>query len=768
MAQLNYLYRHLNVPPVNLAPLPAAVLALAVVLRTGLTKIATDNVLVPDPIGDVTRTRLTLLFDSGVVDQTINLLNGTAVYNAPLASLPDALAKKDPATHKTVGIDPTQLPAAVANKTTYDPKNGLLHFQGGMTDAEQAALLSASPDPAYQAAVQALYQQPATFIQNTLSGFLDPVPAEQNLLRDTASLDGDLNSVLLDGQDQVTLDPTLAISTAIAWKFAYLLTALLPYLRNQLSHTFVKQTIAETFKLDSTLAQLLLETLLQAASSPQQALIVDLLALDTPGLTGQYFASPDLSGAATTDTAAGVAYDGSSVTLPAGAGSARWDGKLVAPNNGSFTFSVHSNGTAQLWLDDPTQPLLQIDPSTNDLVSQPLPLKAGQLYTLHLEARQLPSQSPVIVLSWQSATTPKAIIPADAFYPDAALALLSLAYTRLQKAAMLLNAFKLNDQELAYLSNPTHPNDFAGFNLNLLPLTCKLSQANDQAAPALMAAWLRVSAYVKLRNSLPHSDTSLIDVFNAVWPDDTMLKLAQTTGWPVQDIQMLSGGNGFNLGPADFTNDIAVLRLQDAENLVSQLGVSVDQLLSWSSLPTDYSQLSTTYFDELNDIAQDLKKTVQAKYDEDSWPTAAKPLNDQLRQSQRDALVAYLLAHLQLSDPNQLFEYFLIDTEMEACMETSRIKQALSSIQLFVQRCLMNLEERSDIPELSVSPSAIDADQWEWMQYYRVWEANREIFLYPENWIVPSCAMTRARSSRIWNPNCCKTRPPRTTLKRPS
>src|SRR5262249_46868573 len=83
---------------------------------------------------------------------------------------------------------------------------------------------------------------------------------------------------------------------------------------------------------------------------------------------------------------------------------------------------------------------------------------------------------------------------------------------------------------------------------------------------------------------------------------------------------------------------------------------------------------------------------------------------------------------LDMTEPNELFEFFLIDPEMSACMETSRVKQALSSVQLFVQRCLMNLEEQ-------VSPSAIDADQWEWTKRYRIWEANRKIFLWPENWI---------------------------------
>jgi hypothetical protein len=51
-------------------------------------------------------------------------------------------------------------------------------------------------------------------------------------------------------------------------------------------------------------------------------------------------------------------------------------------------------------------------------------------------------------------------------------------------------------------------------------------------------------------------------------------------------------------------------------------------------------------------------------------------------------------------------------------------------VQLFVERCLMNLEPR-------VSPASIKAKQWEWMKRYRVWEANRKVFIWPENWLEP-------------------------------
>jgi hypothetical protein len=86
-----------------------------------------------------------------------------------------------------------------------------------------------------------------------------------------------------------------------------------------------------------------------------------------------------------------------------------------------------------------------------------------------------------------------------------------------------------------------------------------------------------------------------------------------------------------------------------------------------------------------------------------------------------------------------LISYFLLDVEMGADQLTSRIKQAISSVQMFVQRCMLNLEQ----PWVEVIPVSKDAaepnswGQWEYMKNYRVWQAARKILLYPENWIEP-------------------------------
>jgi len=67
---------------------------------------------------------------------------------------------------------------------------------------------------------------------------------------------------------------------------------------------------------------------------------------------------------------------------------------------------------------------------------------------------------------------------------------------------------------------------------------------------------------------------------------------------------------------------------------------------------------------------------------------------------------------------------------MEPVVQTSRLRLAISSLQLFIQRCWLNVETQ-------VSPSVINAKHWLWMKRYRVWEANRKIFLFPENWLEP-------------------------------
>lgn len=80
------------------------------------------------------------------------------------------------------------------------------------------------------------------------------------------------------------------------------------------------------------------------------------------------------------------------------------------------------------------------------------------------------------------------------------------------------------------------------------------------------------------------------------------------------------------------------------------------------------------------------------------------------------------------------FEFSLIDVQLGACLQTSRLKQAISTAQSSAQRCILGLESNYG----NVKSARFDLDRWQWIQKQTLWTANRKVFLYPEFYIVPN------------------------------
>ncbi len=187
-----------------------------------------------------------------------------------------------------------------------------------------------------------------------------------------------------------------------------------------------------------------------------------------------------------------------------------------------------------------------------------------------------------------------------------------------------------------------------------------------------------------------------------------------------EDVDLFFGFSNPNLDT--YREPVTWLHFDKSINYLRRLGVDVTMVQSFIKpvlLANDTSNL---------------RMALKARYDEFLWLDTLKEIMDSIRPKKRNALVAYLLAvNPDLVDENDLFDFYLVDTQMEACMPSSRIVQAHGSIQLFVQRCLLGLEP--------TAAADVNNDsgwkQWEWMKNYRVWEANRKVFLYPENWIEP-------------------------------
>lgn len=260
--------------------------------------------------------------------------------------------------------------------------------------------------------------------------------------------------------------------------------------------------------------------------------------------------------------------------------------------------------------------------------------------------------------------------------------------------------------------------------LDLTDQTTLLLQTRTHPLTAVFRRWVAMVEMATLRASFPETEPTLLTLLEHVAngdQDQFVADLLKRTGWQEPYLQFLVGKLGYTF-PGSYANGALIdvlTHLAGCFDLIDQLGVSAEKLWAWAN--------ATPSFDQ----ALDIKQTVRAKYDAETWLKVAEPLRDALREQQRDALVGHMVQMTpDVADENDLFGYLLIDVEMAACMQTSRIKQALSSVQLFIQRCFLNLEP-------AVQFDAGDAAQWEWMHRYRVWEANRKIFLYPENWIEP-------------------------------
>lgn len=297
--------------------------------------------------------------------------------------------------------------------------------------------------------------------------------------------------------------------------------------------------------------------------------------------------------------------------------------------------------------------------------------------------------------------------------------------TRLRKIALVLSRLEITYAEARYLFSKKEKCwlDLAG--LPVKPID----------SPVLYKGWKRLVDVCQLRDRLGGAEPSLFDLFELAEkhrnpPLDSSIPTRQgnpflealltRTDWDAEDFKLLC--TRFRYDMADFTEELALVRLECCFRKARALGVTIAEpwhLIRWVQPVLE------------SNAAASMKRAAKAKYsDSDQWLTVARPLQDAVRESKRTALVDYLTFG-ENETADDLYSSYLIDPEMSGCMLTSRIKQAISSVQLFIQRIFLKLENVRFADRESASI------QWDWMKNYRVWEANRRIFLYPENWIEP-------------------------------
>lgn len=215
----------------------------------------------------------------------------------------------------------------------------------------------------------------------------------------------------------------------------------------------------------------------------------------------------------------------------------------------------------------------------------------------------------------------------------------------------------------------------------------------DNAWRASAAAWLAVDPAVQV-------DSKVIDAAATI-PDQSVFAQPVAALSTIRDIVR------------------AARRLAGSPDKAAELLGETAKLLAE---PIDSAALAT------------LIKGVSAAYPASTWVNVSRQLSNPIREASRDALVAYLINHLDNVDTiEQLFDRLLIDPMINSFVLTSPIRQATFAVQTFAQRALLGKEKTN-----GVAPEQINTDEWQVISTYPLWSPRLLTFLYPENLLDPA------------------------------
>jgi hypothetical protein len=614
------------------------------------------------------------------------------------------------------------LPAGLNASYSYVSENGVTSLQcvGLMSTADYNTLTGLTPPAPYLNAITNIYNQPgALLLSSFASVFGSPLPAAvlSNLFNLSGSSPSSLSQIL-----------------------QYFYTAYLPYLVKTLQGTVISQGISNLIGLNALSVDSLLAANFDAF----------LAALTATGLTGTYYTDTDFAILAASEPAVPDAdIDFSWFAAPAPLApqtnnfSVEWDGWICPDTSDNYLFTVtvgNSGELVKVWVDG-----LKIIDNSGDVVNTSwqagLSLTGGTMYSISVQYVDYANQ-PGIHLFWSNSTTSQSIVDTNHLYPAVEINELVQFILSYQQAALFINGFTLTTAEVNYFL--IHGADFAGINFQALTAE----------------QFSRIYAYTQLRSTIPSA--SLLSLFQTAGqlspgtiPDSFVNLVINATNWSSDYFSYLAGDEGnlsvspvippsvsyFGFTAADFQNEQAFLTIQNAINIATTTGMPIGDkgLPVWVEVETP----AATSFDDLHQIALEIQNAVEALHQSSDWQMIGSQLNNVIRDDQKNALISYLVNlnpplsvnGIPVTDADGLYEYFLIDVQMEPCMLTSRVIQATMAVQLWAMRCQLGLESLN-VPITAISNAS--TSQWSWMQNYSVEAAWKQMCVDVENYLDPS------------------------------
>jgi hypothetical protein len=194
-------------------------------------------------------------------------------------------------------------------------------------------------------------------------------------------------------------------------------------------------------------------------------------------------------------------------------------------------------------------------------------------------------------------------------------------------------------------------------------------------------------------------DHTLVDVLRV---DQGLVKhpyamLAEMFGWHVEDVKWLKRHHAFLPTATEYEpqsetqfNLELMARLVEIFALTTKLGTRVQQAYEdiWQPLYGSSPNLKSA--------AATLLMLLSLKHgNRPDLDVLVDEVHNQLNRLKRDALVPYAIftdATENVHDTRDLYEQLLIDIQMGACAQTSRIEEAIAAVQLYFHRYFIDLE----------------------------------------------------------------------------
>ncbi|KAI1381263.1 hypothetical protein F4677DRAFT_402542 [Hypoxylon crocopeplum] len=394
-----------------------------------------------------------------------------------------------------------------------------------------------------------------------------------------------------------------------------------------------------------------------------------------------------------------------------------FQGYFTPPVSSTYSFSaVQQLSMPELSISGVPVEFKQDDQSNTYRSQQPRRLLSGQAYEISWKG------TPITNLQWEIGDTNPIVFDDTILVAEVAATLTADVLVKLSQVAQLVKTCALTIGEVHYYQQNVRGFDFNQVTRQNIEDLLIYTNLRPTSSPDET-----VSPLLYLRNWLcnPYDESTLSS------------RLAKLGGWSETHVRQVLDAHYPAMPYADI-----VSTLQDIRVFAHLHGAIVHTAnLTIQNLPprllyalTEPAHQPQDSVDTLFENAKGLRAAAQS-----NRSTSIQAANNLLRENRRAALVAYLLQQdyiredYHLTDADALFEHFLIDVQMGSGFKTSRLKQAISVLQLYLQRCMLGLEE-----SYGVSRTVIKREEWDLMMQYRLWEANRKAFLYTENWIDPT------------------------------